>query len=443
MDKDARERLARRVLALAGTAPAEAIVSDVDAGLTRFTHNAIHQNVAYADTSVRVRAIVAGRTGVAATNDLGDAALRATVDRAIAMAALAPRDDDAPGLTKSVGLAAPAGAYDEGTATASPGERARIVAEICSVAERSALWAAGYVATERAGTTIANSAGTLVSYDGTSCALNVKANGPDSTGFAERFSTSVADLDGTLAGSVAAEKALRAREPVDVPPGEWTVILEPPAFGELLSYLSDHFSAQAYDEGSSFLCDGLARAYAGANVSLADDYAHPLLAGQPFDFEGYPTARVPLFEGGVANRLLTDATWAKRLALPNTGHGLPAPNPHGPSARSLVVAPGTATLPELIAGTARGLLVTRFWYIRPVDQRKTIVTGMTRDGTFLIENGEIARGIRNMRFNQSILAALEQAVFSCEPARTGGYAYSMVVPAVKIDGFRFSSGTAF
>jgi predicted Zn-dependent protease len=444
MDKHAREALARRVLAFAGTAQAEAIVSDVDAGLTRFTHNAIHQNVASADTSVRVRAIVAGRTGVAATNDLGDAALRATVDRALAMAALAPRDDDdAPGLAHNTGPASPAGAYDEGTAAASPATRARVVAEICSVAERHALWAAGYVATERAGTTIANSAGTLVSYDGTSCALNVKANGPDSTGFAERFSTTVADLDGTKAGSVAADKALRAREPIDVPPGEWTVILEPAAFGELLSYLSDHFSAQAYDEGSSFLCDGLERAYAGPTVSIADDYAHPLLAGQPFDFEGYPTARVPLFERGVASRLLTDATWAKRLALPNTGHGLPAPNPHGPSARSVVVAPGTATLPELIAGTQRGLLVTRFWYIRPVDQRKTIVTGMTRDGTFLIENGEIARGVRNMRFNQSILGALGQAVFSCDPARTGGYAYSMVVPAVKIDGFRFSSGTAF
>jgi len=443
MDSLAREALADRVLSFARGAEAEVIVTDGDFGLTRFTHNAIHQNIASADTAVRVRTIVDGRTGVAATNALDETSLRDVVGRARAMGALAPADHDAPGLVANAAVATPDGAFDEATANASPAERARIVADITRLAEERGLWAAGYVTSERSGITIANTAGTRVSYDGTSCGLNVKANGPDSTGFAEYYSTRFADLDGIAAGTIAVEKTLASKAPVAVEPGDWTVVIEPAAFGELLSYLTGHFSAQAYDEGSSFLSDGLDRAYAGEAVTISDDFAHPLLAGQPFDYEGYPTRRLHLLDRGVAHELLTDSAWAKRLHRTNTGHGLPAPSAHGPMARHVVVAGGTHGTHDLIANVKRGLLVTRFWYIRPVDHRKTIVTGMTRDGTFLIENGEIVGGVRNMRFNQSILEALRSATFSKEIARTGGYSYSSVVPTARIENFRFSSGTDF
>ncbi|MBD5606027.1 MAG: TldD/PmbA family protein [Candidatus Eremiobacteraeota bacterium] len=443
MDSAAREALAERVLSFAPDGETEVLVFDVDSGLTRFTQNAIHQNVAHVDTSVRVRTIVDGRTGVVMTNALDDASLRAAVANARAIGALAPRDDDAAGLVANAPVAAPDGAFDTATATASPAERARVVADIVRVVEGAGLWAAGYVTNERSGITIANSSGTRSSYDTTSCGLNVKANGDDSTGFAERNSIRFDDLDGTSAGTIATEKTLASKAPVAVEPGEWTVILEPPAFGELLSYLTGHFSAQSYDEGSSFLANGLDRAYAGDDVTLSDDYAHPLFAGQPFDYEGYPTRRLSLLERGVAHELVTDSAWAKRLHRSNTGHGLPAPSAYGPAVQHLVVAGGRQSAAELVRGTKRGLLVTRFWYIRPVDHIKTIVTGMTRDGTFLIENGEIAGGVRNMRFNQSILEALGAATFSSEIARTGGYSYAAIVPTVKIENFRFSSGTDF
>ena len=185
MDSLAREALADRVLSFARGAEAEVIVTDGDFGLTRFTHNAIHQNIASADTAVRVRTIVDGRTGVAATNALDETSLRDVVGRARAMGALAPADHDAPGLVANAAVATPDGAFDEATANASPAERARIVADITRLAEERGLWAAGYVTSERSGITIANSAGTRVSYDGTSCGLNVKSYGPDSTGFAE------------------------------------------------------------------------------------------------------------------------------------------------------------------------------------------------------------------------------------------------------------------
>ena len=183
--------------------------------------------------------------------------------------------------------------------------------------------------------------------------------------------------------------------------------------------------------------------YDGESVTIADDYAHPLYADMPFDYEGVPTRRLPLLENGVGRHVVTDRAYARRLSLEDTGHAEPAPSAHGPHARNLVVSGGDKALETLVRETPRGLLVSRFWYIRPVDQRRTIVTGMTRDGTFLIENGVVVRGVRNMRFNQSILEAQANAEFSDTQIRTGGYAYAMVVPAAKIDRFRFTSATEF
>jgi len=444
MDSAARESLAQSVLAFAkGRGESEVSVFAVDDGLTRFTHNAIHQNVARAEVTVHLRTIVDGQTGVASTNSLDDAALRKLATRAAAMARLAPQDPVFPGLPSGGPTEAPPDSFVAATAAATPELRAQLAADVFSIANRDDLWAAGYVKTASHGVTIGNTRGTLASFDGTDSGVNVKANAPDSTGFAERNTADVTKLDAAQAASAAAEKAMRSRDPEPVEAGEWTVILESPAFGDLLSYLTDHFSAQAFDEGSSFLSEGLDRRYVGDNVTIFDDYAHPLAPSMPFDYEGVPKQRLALFERGVAKNVVTDSYWAAKLGLPNTGHALAAPNSDGPLPMNVVVAPGTKPLAQLIAETKQGILVSRFWYIRPVDLRKTVVTGMTRDGTFLIENGEIVCGVRNMRFNQSILAALGNVEFSSEGARSSAYSYSNVVPAAKIEGFRFTSSTEF
>ncbi|GAC1309017.1 MAG: TldD/PmbA family protein [Vulcanimicrobiaceae bacterium] len=437
-----RARLAERILTIAGGS-CEAIVASTTLGLTRFTQNAIHQNIASADTSVRVRVVLGDRTGVAATNALDDASLRAVVARATEIAQLAPPDPEAAPLARTVAEPTPPGAYVAATADASPERRAALVAAIVATTERASLWAAGYVSTASDGITIANSAGTHASFDGTTYAANVKANGADSSGFAESYGNDIAVLDANALAARACEKALAGATPAGVRPGTWTVILEPAAIGELLAYLTDHFSAQAYDEGSSFFSGDLGGTFAGANVTIGDDYAHALHAGMPFDYQGYPKARMALLERGVARDVVTDARFALRLGRRNTGHGAPAPSGAGPEPSHVVVAGGAKPLERLIEETERGLLVSRFWYIRPVDARKTIVTGMTRDGTFAIAGGRVAGGVRNMRFNQSILEALASCEFAREAVRTGGYAYSTVVPAVKIDEFRFTSATAF
>jgi predicted Zn-dependent protease len=443
MDKNAREALGRRIVALSGAPQTEVLVSYENSSLTRFTHNNIHQNVAHADTLVSVRAIIDGRTGVARTNVLDENSLLEVVARASEMAKLAPADPLQPPLPAGGPTQTPDGSYVAQTASATAHRRAELAHEIFQIAERDSLWAAGFVTTSETGTSVVNSDGACASFDGTDTGVNVKMNGDDSTGYAEAYNTDVERIDTAQAGKVAADKALRSSKPRTVAPGEWTVILEPAAFGELLSYIIDHFSAQAYDEGSSFMSEALGKQAVGKNVTLWDDYAHPLAPSMPFDFEGQPTKRLALIENGVAKAYVTDSYWAAKLKTENTGHALPAPNAWGPMPRNPVIAAGSKTTKALIAETKRGLLVSRFWYIRPVDQRQTIVTGMTRDGTFLIENGEIVGGVRNMRFNQSILEALRHCEFSSEQVRTGSYSYSNVVPAVKIEGFRFSSGTDF
>jgi predicted Zn-dependent protease len=443
MDAEERRALAARVLERSPADATEAIVSATHRALTRFTHETIHQSVDIDDVVIRVRAIAGGRTGVATTNARDDRSIDDALARALALAAVSPPDEGEPVLAGPASVAAPAGAHVAATARAGARERAGIAARIFSHADAYGYWSSGYVATSAGGVTIATTAGADLSFDGTECGANVKMTAGDSTGFAEYHGTDVRGLDGDALGARAAAKARAAATPVAVDPGAWTVILEPAAFGELAVFLADHFSAQAYDEGSSFLSGRLGERVVGANVTIRDDYADALHPDAPFDWEGTPKTRAAVIENGIARTVLTDGTWARRLGRPNTGHALPAPNARGPYPSDLVVDPGTESLDALIAGTARGLLVTRLWYVRVVDRRRTILTGMTRDGTFLIEDGEVRGGVRNLRFNQSLTDALAACAFSTERARTGGYSYATVVPAVKFDRFTFASSTAY
>ncbi len=443
MNAHERLALADGVVARSRADATEAIVYEQHEGLTRFAHEAVHQNLDRRNTVVRVRAISGSRTGVATTDVLDPAALDACAERAFALAAFAPEDPMFAGLAEPEAYADPPGAFVAGTAAAGPQERAGVAGAIFDIARENGVWSAGYAATRTTGIAIANSAGVRAAYDATTAACNVKLSAADASGYAECFSTDVGDVDGRALARIAAQKARASAGPVTVEPGAWTVILEPAAFGELMSYLLVHFSARAFDEGSSFCSAGLDRSYAGDNVTLVDDAHHPLHAGQPFDYEGTPTRRVPLLDAGTARAIVTDRRWAAKLDRENTGHALPAPNSYGPQVMHPVVEAGTKSTEQLIAETERGLLVTRFWYIRPVDVRQTLVTGMTRDGTFLIENGKLAGGVRNMRFNQSILEALAHCEFSSELRRSGGYSYTIVAPTAKIERFTFSSGTDF
>lgn len=444
MDKAERAKIAHEILARSKADQTEVIVTFSDSALTRFAQGIANQNVAAQDVTVSVRAIAGGKTGVAATNDCRAASLDAVVARAIDMAAFVPADPLQPQLPQAAQIpTAPPKSYFPETAAASPEMRAKAAGEMLGEAERAGFWCSGYVSTSAGGVTIANSSGALASFDGTDAAANVKVTAPTSTGFAEWYSRDGDAIDGAAVGARAVAKATASAAPTSVDPGEWTVILEPAAFGELLAYVASHFSAQSFADGSSFFSDKLGGTFFGDSFTLTDDYAHELAPGMPFDYEAHPKSRIVLVDRGVVRNVVTDSYYAHKLDMPNSGHALPAPNAYGPQALNLVVSPGPATVGDLVAQTPRGLLITRFWYIRTVDQKRAIVTGMTRDGTFLIEKGAVTGGVRNMRFNQSIVDALARATFANALTRTGGYSYSLVVPAVKIEGFQFTSGTDF
>ena len=443
MDADARGALATRVLERSRADATEVIVNANRRALTRFTHEFIHQNVDIDEVQVRVRAVLGGRTGVAETNRTDEDAIADAVERAAQIASFAPLDPDAPALGEAATFSVAPDAYVAATAGAGAEMRANVAGRVFAQAKEHACWSSGYVTTSSSGVTIATTSGARASFDGTDAGVNVKMTAGDSTGFAERYASDARALDGDAVGRRAAVKAQASAHPVAVEPGDWTVILEPPAFGELLQFLASHFSAQSYDEGSSFLSGRLGERVMGSNVTIRDDYAHALHPDMPFDWEGSPKQRLAIIASGVADTIVTDRRWAQKLNRANTGHALPAPNGIGPYPVNLVVDAGSASLDELIATTKRGLLVTRLWYTRIVDQRQTILTGMTRDGTFLIEDGKVGGGVHNLRFNQSLVDALGSCVLGDAQQRTGGYSYGCIVPPVKFERFTFASTTDY
>lgn len=442
MRDEERLKLAERAIQDGAADALEAVVVDRRVALTRFTKNAIHQNLDESEAVVQFRAVVDGRAGWASTNARSEDALRQTRDRAIAQARFAPKPVVPVSLPESAPYAPPQKAFETATASASPAIRAGAAAKIFEVASRDGAWAAGYVSSAETGVSIANSRGLRASFSSTDAEINVKCVAQNASGYAEALDRNIGNLDATSVAERAAGKVRTAGTLGTPDVGDWTVILEPAALGELLVYLLSHFSAERVHEGASFLSDGLDRTYAGPAVTLVDDYAHPLHAECPFDGEGTPTQRVTLLEAGVGKDFVTDTEWAQRLNRRNTGH-YTLGSAEGPQVRAPVLLPGSRSFDELLDSTKFGILITRFWYIRVVDQRKTIVTGMTRDGTFTIENGKVGRGLRNLRFNVNILELLRACELSNALSRTGGYSYSIVVPAAKFEKFHVSSITSY
>ncbi len=266
--------------------------------------------------------------------------------------------------------------------------------------------------------------------------------GPDDgTGYAEAAGVDATTLDGAALGREAAEEARRAARPAALPPGDYPVVLEEYAVVDLLDMLGYvGFSGLAVEEGRSFFEAG--RRVGSPLVSIRDDARDP--AGQPasFDYEGVATIPVELIEAGTCRDVVHDSATAARAGVRSTGHGLPAPNAYGPFPLHSQMAAGTTPREELVRGLRRGLLVTRFHYTNPVHAKLAVITGMTRDGTFLVEDGEILGPVRNLRFTQSYLDALAsvEAVAS-ERRLLRGMLGAVLVPAIRIGTWRFTGAT--
>lgn len=422
------------------TGDAEALATATDEQLTRFAANVIHQNVAEQSLRLRGRVLAAERMGVAeaAGSDPDDVARR-VMTAAEESRSVSPATEVPPLPEPDAGADAPV-AFSDATAHATPELRADMVATIAARAKEHGLRAYGFVSTARRETAIASSRGVRRRAVSTQASSVVVMMGEHGSGYASRHSADIDSLDVEAMAREAVDTCLRNQNAAPIDPGTYEVVLAPYAVTDLLEHLSwVGFSALAMQEHRSFM--QLGERLMSESVTIRDDCRDPGLFPYPFDYEGVSTQPVDIIRAGVCNAVLYDTPTAQRDGVASTGHSLPQPNTFGAYAAHLVMLPGEQSVEQLIAPVRRGLYVTRFWYVRDVDPLRTTITGMTREGTFRIEDGELRGPVRDLRFTQSIVDALADVRgISCERRVELGEGESGVLaPWLHLGAFSFTS----
>ncbi len=422
---------------------AEALVVATDSALTRFANNRIHQNVAESDVAVSVRVVLGQRQGVASTNRLDDEGLAEVCARASEAAAIAPTDPDFPGLPEPQPFSSIARAS---AVTRAFGPEARAIAAraIIEQSTERGLSAAGTVSATEQVVAIASTRGVDAATAVTTVRATCLATGVEGgSGWASFLGSDATRLAPEAIGDQAAELASRSERPVPLDPGAYTVVLAPEAVADILDfcgYLA--FGAKAYHEKTSFVAGHEGEHVLSELLTVIDDAHDPDTIGLPFDYEGMPKERVPLIDHGTVGAVVTDSYWAAKLRRPNTGHALPAPNPYGPVPLNLQIAPGSATVDEMISSVKHGVYVTRFHYVNVEDPVHVLLTGMTRDGTFLIERGRLTRPLRNARFTQSMTEALSHIIaVGSRRELIGTEGSANLVPPLLLERFAFTGAT--
>jgi predicted Zn-dependent protease len=396
---DPLETCDRLVELVGDRAEAEAACSTGRSALTRFANSSIHQNVADDYVGARVRVSVGGRVASASTDRPTEESLERLVERTLAAAQMRAVDPEWPGLAPPAPAPATS-SYDDATHYAAPALRAQVVKDFVDAGP--GLLGAGYCDSNGSHSAFANSAGQRLAGRSSSSTVEAIHRTERSDGRGWQSSSRLSDIDGAAAGRTAADKARRGDDLVDIEPGRYEVVLEPACLANLLEFLRDGFNARTHEEGRSFV--ELGEAQLDPAVTLWDDATDPRAISRGFDAEGTPRRRVDLVREGVSVALCHDRKSAAKAGVESTGHGFGGGS--GGIATNLFLAPGTRSVEELIGSVERGLLVTEFWYVRILDPKTQVVTGLTRNGTFLIEGGEVVGGVPNLRFTQSYVDAL-------------------------------------
>ena len=439
VSEESAEKIIDKIFALSKADQTEVLFQGTNSALTRYANNHVHQNLAESSNFFSVRVLVGKKSGKISTNLYDDNSLENKLDLATQFA---KTQKDDPNYVPLVGKQqyTPMNLFFQSTASCSPDRRAEGVEKITRPSQQRKLNSAGAFSVDEELLIYATSAGAYASALSTLANFNAMVMTENSSGWASEMNRDVDKIVPFDLGKIAQEKAEKGRKPKDLEPGKYTVILEPLAVSTMLNDLGYGFSASAYQEKRSFLNEALGKKICGENITLVDDPFHPEVIALPFDLQGMPKKRVVLIEKGVAKSVVHDLVTASQSQTESTGHGNPLPDPWGPYPQNLLLESGESTLEEMIGSTKKGVLVTRFHYTGMIDPMKTLETGMTRDGTFWIENGRIAYPVKNLRFTQSILDALSKVeLISRERKSVRG----ALVPALKITEFEFSSSTLF
>ncbi len=445
-----------RALLRGGGGEVEVLYMGERRGMSRFYRSNPHQGGEVEDVTLFLRTILPGhggsRVGVVSLHSLGRENLRRSLERSRALAEAGEPVSDLTGLPspQEAGSSLERGdleeLYDEETGRWGPEERARVISEVFGRAEEGGGRATGCLTTSQGEIALVNSRG-LERYGAFSLAdfsLIMEAGDCSSSGFACAASRKVKEIDFFEYTRRALEKCALARDPRPLEPGSYRVVLEPPAVAEILIWLSFiGFGAKAYLEGRAFSSGRLGERLMGERVTIMDDALEPRGLPFPFDFEGVRRRPVTLIERGVMRDVVWDSLWGARGGHPSTGHAPPPGHTFGPMPMNLVMDGGDTPREELLSLLGSGLLISRFHYVNGfLEPRSGLMTGMTRDGTFWVEAGEISHAVRNLRFTQGILEAFSRIeALSRERELVPLWGGSCLVPALLIDGFEFTGTT--
>lgn len=448
LDETAAKALVLSVIERAKKAGADEAEVHLGAGrssLTRFANNEIHQNVESEVVEVALRLVYGKRTARTSTTKIDEKGLDELVARTAEVAKLAPEDKELlpvqgePGeesLTLTVGRS-------------TPESRAAVVKKVVAAVEEAGFNAAGYLS-ETTGSvgdwgtgtwTYANSKGLVRHFSRARASYSITVQAKDSSGWCEVERTQAdPDFEDAVVKLTARaiEKCKASQNPGEIEPGAYDVILEPAAVKDLVDFIFwGGFTGRSYEEGDTWSAGLLGKKIFDEKVTIRDDWGDPRNPGAPWDEEGVPRQKLVLVDKGVMKALTWDRRSAAKYKKEPTGHGWRVPNLDGGGPSNPIIDGGETDLDAMIASTKKGVLISHFWYIRLVDMKRVIVTGMTRDAIFLVEDGKVTKGLKHMRFNQSVLDMLAGvlAVGPLDP--------SFMVPAMKVRDFHFSSKTRF
>ena len=437
ISKDDAQRLLERAIKQSKADTIEVQVNANVTGNTRFAANQMSTSGMVANAVLGIQSSYGSKHAVVTTNDLSDESVLAAVRQSEALAKLAPEDPEAMpplGMMKYL----PVDAYFDSTAKLTPSDRAKVALHALGMARGAGdLLASGFMVTGAAAVALGNSAGQFAYFRQTSAnyQLTVRTTDGSGSGWAAADNQDWAHLDFKSVAERATEKAKLSRNPVAIEPGKYTVVFEAQAAGDLIQLIGNQADARSADEGRSpFSKQGggnkVGEKMFDERVNIYADPQDPQLRSQPFDGDGLPLGRQVFVDKGVLKELAYSRFWAKKMNKQPTGQG-----------GAVKMQGGDASVDDLIKGTPRGILVTRLWYLRQVDPRTILYTGLTRDGTFLIENGKISKAIRNFRFNDSPLFMLNNLEALGRAERVAGTEQGgdIVMPSMRVKDFNFTS----
>ena len=446
MSKEQLHGLMHDALRASDADQTEIVTMTSNGALTWYAENIIHQNVAEHTAQVQVRAVVGKKVGSASTTDCSPEGLALVVRQASQAARLMPDDPGFPGLPSPQPITAGRiGGWVAATAASQPGERVLAVKKVIERAEHEGLRAAGTYQVQSSELAVVSSMGVAAYHQYTVAGLKAVVMGDDSSGYGLMSSVDVADIDPEAVGEQAVRTAVETRHPAEVEPGAFEVVLSPFAVEELmgmLAYLA--LSARSVEQHTCFLEGHEGEQIVSPIVSLYDDGLDPAGMPIPFDFEGMPKRRVDFLTEGKGGNVVYDSYYAAKMGRATTGHSLQQPNDIGPYPLNIFMGAGDSSEADMVFHVERGIYVTRFWYGNPVEPRRAVVTGTTRDGTYLIENGRKTHGVRNMRFTQGLVDMLAHTVEISRNRTVLASSFgigAMVLPSIRAEGFQFTGVT--